>query len=421
MDLCHYQNIISLTSGKSRKLRMSGTKTFLNATKAAKYKSRESPVSFLCAASRANIAKPTDDMTATSRERDERSKSIVLRNQTSNVNGYNGLFYRPNMQSFVEHSPLMTNTRKYFEILGKIMILAMKEDKRINLELHKMIFKLLLNGHDVSILDMLRVYPNDHYLMLLFRLFNIYKLYQHIETYSCVADSSGDISTLKRKCEAYLDLLCLTLSTPMYNVPLHTHKEEELHVANLERYLVGICNFFLNDGVRLSNSHLLSAMQSIQNGNTCIGDRLLLPFYDYELEMLVIGSNTQHFNEWTPKYLCKHTHLEQYTYSTPVVVNLFDILCNEFDMKQKRQFIRFLTGSLSLPIGGISKLNPKFTISKFATLEQQFLYEHTEYESLPHATTCRHILRLPPYKTKSTLQKKLIQAMSHAQTGFYLS
>merc|ERR1712154_685157 len=117
----------------------------------------------------------------------------------------------------------------------------------------------------------------------------------------------------------------------------------------------------------------------------------------------------------------KYVKLEQYSTNTPVIHNLFEILCNEFDIKQKRQFIRFLTGSLSLPLGGLSKLNPAFTITKFATTEQQFLYEHAEYEQLPHATTCRHSLRLPPYKNKQTLKSKLLLAMSQCQTGFYLS
>jgi len=44
-----------------------------------------------------------------------------------------------------------------------------------------------------------------------------------------------------------------------------------------------------------------------------------------------------------------------------------------------------------------------------------------EYQSLPHATTCRHTLRLPPYQKKATLEKKLTMAMAQCQEGFSLS
>ena len=311
------------------------------------------------------------------------------------------------------------------------MILAIKEDKRMNLELHKMFFKFVLHSgknSDVTILDMLKIYPNDHYLMILFRLFNIYKLYRKISTYSTIFNEGKDsnngkgsqhIIALRNKCESFIDLLCLTLNTPMFNVNLSQTKEcESLSRNNLEKYLIGICDYFLQNGIAQMNKSVTFGLQSMvlpfENG-------LFLPFYDYELETLTIGSNTQHFHEWTPKYLRKYVKLEQYSYNTAVIQNLYDILCNEFDIKQKRQFIRFLTGSLSLPLGGISKLNPKFTITKYSTPEQQFLYANAEYESLPHATTCRHTLRLPPYKHKTTLKHKLLQAMNHAQTGFYLS
>ena len=46
MDLNYYQNIISLSSGKSRKMRISGTKAYLNKHKHPN-KSKYSSVDFL--------------------------------------------------------------------------------------------------------------------------------------------------------------------------------------------------------------------------------------------------------------------------------------------------------------------------------------------------------------------------------------
>ena len=48
LDLAHYQDIVTLSSGKSRKMRISGTKKYLHGDDAAKYKSKDSMVTFLC-------------------------------------------------------------------------------------------------------------------------------------------------------------------------------------------------------------------------------------------------------------------------------------------------------------------------------------------------------------------------------------
>merc|ERR1712176_1314270 len=99
------------------------------------------------------------------------------------------------------------------------------------------------------------------------------------------------------------------------------------------------------------------------------------------MEAMVTGSSTQHFDEWTRKYLGKFVKLEQFEKDCRVIRNLFDVLC-QFEIKQKRQLIRFLTGSMSLPLGGLKLLKPPFTITKFAGTEPNPSGDG-EYDSLP--------------------------------------
>ena len=468
LDLSLYQDIISLSSSKSRKMRVSGTKTYLNGDDAAKYKSKDSAVTFLCAQIADDDADGEDDDESLSESKDDEKsepnapKQFVIRNTMSQVSGINGLFYRPNLLEFIRSSPLTANNLKYLDVLGKIMVLAVAEGKRVNLDLNRLLFRVLVCGDneksDVSILDLLRMYPNDHYLSLFFRLFNIYRFLGNINLYSSVlqndrnkmdveeaeAEEDGDggvggemdrdddrcsnaksnrysrsaVIRLKAKCRSFVDVMGLTMNTPTFNVPLSVtsqskseEEEEVLTIELLEPYLVSICTLFLNDGVHSSNRVVQRGLESILQR-----DCQFLPFTDYEMEAMVTGSSAGHFDEWTPKYLKKFVKLEEFTADSAVIRKLFEILCH-FEVKKKRQFIRFLTGSLSLPIGGLSKLRPVFTITKFTSPPNS----DGEYTSLPHATTCRHTLRLPPYKTKKTLKRKLVQAMTQCQQGFYLS
>ena len=287
------------------------------------------------------------------------------------------MFYRPNI--LINQCPINCEQAKYFDVLGKIIILALKEDKRINLDLNKNLFKTILmennannnfNYYDLNIFDLLKIYPNDHYLTVLFRLFNIHKFYQHLNTYSYFAKCKEN--KVIKKCESYMDLMGLTLNTPTFNISLSSsNKEELLTMDNLEKYLIEISNYFLNDGIFSSNHYIQSGMKTlVRNKDNCCS--LFLPFNEYEFETLIIGSNTKYFDNWTPKYLSKCIKLEQYSVDTPVIKNLFDLLCNEFNIGQKRQFIRFLTGSLSLPIGGINKLNPNLQLQNIQQWNKNF-------------------------------------------------
>ena len=266
---------------------------------------------------------------------------------------------------------MTANNCKFLDILGKIMILAVAEGKRLNLGLSRMLFRVVLGANtrsDVTILDLLRMFPNDHYLALMFRLLNIQRFLEKINLYSsvfqcghkmdvedggdgedvdCGGDRGGDskssysrkgVVRLREQCKSFVDVMGLTMNSPTLNVPLSDNQlsgedVEPLTVDNLQRYLVSISNLFINDGIFTSNRRLQCGLESVLQR-----DCRFLPFYDYELESMVTGSSSQHFDEWTAKYLGKFVKLEQFTKQSPVIRNLFDVLCH-FDIKKKRQFI----------------------------------------------------------------------------------
>ena len=83
--------------------------------------------------------------------------------------------------------------------------------------------------------------------------------------------------------------------------------------------------------------------------------------------------------------------------------DFFKIL-NEFDMKEKEKFLFFCTSLKRLPIGGFSKLIPKFKLAK-ASIE------------VPTSSTCANMLKLPvlPYKKL----KDILLYVINADVGFY--
>ncbi len=89
----------------------------------------------------------------------------------------------------------------------------------------------------------------------------------------------------------------------------------------------------------------------------------------------------------------------------------------------RRKFLKFATSCSKAPVGGFSHLSPPFTI-RFVSEENdqsgtavsspvsQFFTSMLgigkDMSRLPTASTCFNLLKLPAYKSKSTLREKLL-------------
>jgi E3 ubiquitin-protein ligase TRIP12 len=86
---------------------------------------------------------------------------------------------------------------------------------------------------------------------------------------------------------------------------------------------------------------------------------------------------------------------------------------SELGPDDKRLFLRFITGSPRLPIGGFAGLSPKLTIVKASTAPGT----HQD-EKLPTCSTCQVYLKLPPYTSIDILREKLLFAIREGQEHF---
>lgn len=120
-----------------------------------------------------------------------------------------------------------------------------------------------------------------------------------------------------------------------------------------------------------------------------------------DLLLAICGSTMLDFT------MLKKTALyENYTSNSETIVMFWNILINEFDHNQQKEFLKFLTGSDRAPIRGLGDI--KVIITKTG-----------DSNSLPSAHTCFNHLILPDYKDYEKLKAKLLKAIENCE-GFGL-
>ncbi|RNF14664.1 ubiquitin-protein ligase [Trypanosoma conorhini] len=124
-----------------------------------------------------------------------------------------------------------------------------------------------------------------------------------------------------------------------------------------------------------------------------------------------------------------------YNRNSPVVAFLLEVVSG-WDAALQRAFLRFVTGSSRLPLGG---LRPPITVVRrtlgvAAEAEGRGVFSNNSFgeetvgslqmrmdASLPTVNTCAHYLKLPSYSSKALLQEKLRTAVTEGQECFLLT
>ncbi|OQR97790.1 HECT E3 ubiquitin ligase [Achlya hypogyna] len=95
---------------------------------------------------------------------------------------------------------------------------------------------------------------------------------------------------------------------------------------------------------------------------------------------------------------------------------LIQILC-ELSPAEQRLFVRFVTGSHRLPLGGLAKLSPSLTVVRKLSPDDG----HGNDDILPSASTCTNYLKLPDYSSLDIMRTKLCYCIQEGQLSFHLS
>ena len=104
-----------------------------------------------------------------------------------------------------------------------------------------------------------------------------------------------------------------------------------------------------------------------------------------------------------------------YTRASRAVGYLLDVL-GSFSDEQLCQFLKFVTGSPRLPVGGLARLSPRLTI-----VQKRPESGISPDAYLPSVMTCANYLKLPDYSSKEVMCERILTSINEGQGSFHLS
>jgi len=168
-------------------------------------------------------------------------------------------------------------------------------------------------------------------------------------------------------------------------------------IDNIEEYVTLTANLYLSNGIAAQAAAIRTGFNMFfQISNLSV-------FTVHELERTLCGIPEDLTQNWTKQELLDNIDASAECERT--LNHLVNVLIS-FSIEQRRSFLRFLTGSPRLPVGGWKALNRKFTLSLKKDLLNPDLH-------LPSVNTCFLRLKLPEYTTEEILREKLIYAMEN--------
>ena len=135
-----------------------------------------------------------------------------------------------------------------------------------------------------------------------------------------------------------------------------------------------------------------------------INMEILKIFSGDDLRQIIFGFEKDVFDVDDMRINVEYQHWNLNNESDKQCLDDFFNILKEFSVKEKEKFLFFCTSLKRLPIGGFSKLRPKFVISKASI-------------KIPTSSTCINMLKLPVLMYKE-LKEKLLYVIN-ADAGFY--
>lgn len=122
-----------------------------------------------------------------------------------------------------------------------------------------------------------------------------------------------------------------------------------------------------------------------------VGSKTCRQFFSEELDILVSGNHIYDWNEFQ-----KSTKYSSgYSENSETIQMFWNVFKNDFTEEQRKQFLFFLTGSINIPVDGLSGLGFE-------------IHRSSDTSLLPVAHTCFNLLQLPDYQNANELKKNLM-------------
>lgn len=191
-----------------------------------------------------------------------------------------------------------------------------------------------------------------------------------------------------------ISLLDLTFEITTDNGPVElipNGSKTKVQKETVLYYIVKVSDYKLNRSLFKQVFNFHGGMSMI------IAPHWMEMFNSVELQMLISGKG----KDIDLQDLKINTEYGGFTQTDPTIRHFWQIL-EEFDREERFSFIKFVTSVPRAPLQGFKSLEPKFGIRNAGS----------ELERLPTASTCVNLLKLPDYRDKQLLKKKLLYAIN---------
>ncbi|XP_006820665.1 ubiquitin-protein ligase E3C-like [Saccoglossus kowalevskii] len=288
---------------------------------------------------------------------------------------YDRLLY-PNPQA----SLLEEDYTKHYYFMGRMLGKVIYENMLIELPFASFFLSKILGRHSADV--------DIHHLQSLDP--ELYKNLLFLKNYD------GDVSDL--------DLDFTVMDNDLGETKVHELKlggrEIPVTINNRIEYIHLIADYRLNKQIR---PHCIAFREGLSN----VINLDWLRMFDYhEIQTLISGAAIPVDLD----DLRQHTNYSGGYTSEHEVIQAFWSVVENFNDRQKRQLLKFVTSCSRPPLLGFKDLHPAFCIH----------YGGSDADRLPSASTCMNLLKLPAFTDKQTLSEKLLYAIESG-AGFELS
>ena len=275
-----------------------------------------------------------------------------------------------------------------YEFLGKLMASAIATGEALDLNLHPVVWTALL-GNEITFYD----YENIDYTF--FGLINNLEMELKPENEEKDKNSEGNISNIETNNKVLLKEEDENFQEK-YNLNFIIKNSNETDIElkpDGEKIPVNLSNLkeYISLSKKIRTSEFMSQIEFIKKGfNSVIPSNILQHLYWRQLEELVCGKATLDI-----RLFKENTRYEGFEKDNEVIKWFWDWLgkCSEHEQSL---YLKFVSGRTRLP---------KDKNFKYTHVIQK--YNSCGSDSFPNSATCFFTLKLPVYKDRETLEKKM--------------
>ncbi|XP_043917257.1 probable E3 ubiquitin-protein ligase HERC6 [Protopterus annectens] len=171
-------------------------------------------------------------------------------------------------------------------------------------------------------------------------------------------------------------------------------KSKPVTNANKKKYVDAFVDYVFNTSVK-------TIFEEFKRGFYKVCDREIVELFQPEELIEIMSGNADY--DWD--ILRKNADYRGEYHPKHTTIKMFWKVFHELLLKEKKDFLLFLTGNSRIPVTGMDSV--KIEISSFNPVSP------LSTDHLPEARTCFNLLLLPKYETEEILKEKLLRAIEY--------